>query len=101
MALPSIGSLWTLARKVEDLLALQTKVRESLVVIDERLKALENRMTKLEAEQTQIITEARSASTAAATMIVGNVISDTVTRITRLEGRTDQFEGRRVPPPPS
>ncbi len=74
-------------------------VRESLQIVDERLKALEGRMIRLEAEQTQIITEARSAATAASTMVAGNVISDVVTRITRLERRPDRIERRRLPPP--
>jgi hypothetical protein len=98
MALPDIGRLWSFARKIEELLDLQTKTRESLQVIDERLRAIENRMTKLEAEQTQIITEARSAATAAASMLAGGIVSDTVTRMTRLEGRTEQLEIRRLPP---
>ena len=42
-------ALWSLGRKVEDLLALQTKTREALEVVDKRLRILEDRMTQLEA----------------------------------------------------
>ena len=98
MALPAIGGLWTFARRIEDLFALHKTVQASLQVIEQRLKALEDRMLRLDSEQQQIVTEARSASTAAATMVAGAIVSDTVTRITRLEGRTDQLEQRRLPP---
>ena len=84
------------ARKVEDLFALHKKVEEALELIEARLRALEDRTLRLESDQTQIVTEARSASTTAATMIASSIVSDTVTRITRLEGRADQLEQRRL-----
>jgi hypothetical protein len=93
VALPAIGGLWRFARKIEDLFALHKTVQASLLVIERRLKALEDRMLKLEADERQVVTEARSAST----MVAGAIVSDTVTRITRLEGRTDQLEQRRLP----
>jgi hypothetical protein len=100
MALPAVGRLWQVARKIEDLFTLHAKVEASLLVIDRRLKALEDRMLRLEGDQAQIITEARSAATAASTAVAGAVISEAVTRITRLEGRADQLEqGRRQPLP--
>jgi hypothetical protein len=99
VALSDVGRLWTLARKIEDLLALHGKVAASLQIIDQRLKALEDRLLRLETEQGQIVTEARSAATAASTAIAGAIISDTVTRITRLEGRADQLEALRLPLP--
>jgi hypothetical protein len=51
--------LWTIARKIEDLLELQGKTRVALETIEARLRSLEDRMTHLEAGQEQIITEAR------------------------------------------
>jgi hypothetical protein len=42
-------------------------------------------LTRLEAEQIQVISEAKSAATGAATMIARAVISDAVTRVTRVE----------------
>ena len=98
MALSDIGRVWTLARKVEDLLGLQTEVRQALQIIDERLKGLEDRMLRLEADERQVVTEARSAATAASTVVASAVISDTVTRITRLEARADKLEQKRLPP---
>jgi hypothetical protein len=55
-------------------------------------------MLRLEADERQIVTEARSAATAASSQIAGAVISEAVTRITRLEDRTDQLEQKRLPP---
>jgi hypothetical protein len=97
MALSDFVRAWAFARKVEDLLGLQTEVRQALQIIDQRLKVLEDRMLRLESDQVQLITEARSAATAAATQIAGAVLSDAVTRLTRLEGRTEQIDQQRQP----
>jgi hypothetical protein len=67
--------------------------------VDERLEALEDRFLRLDGEQARLITEARSAATAASTVVAGGIISDAVTRITRLEGRADQLEQRPLSPP--
>ena len=99
MALGPVARLWQVARKIEELFTLHAKVEGSLLVIDQRLKALEDRMLRLESEQTQIVTEARSAATAASTTLAGAVIAEAVTRITRLEGRADQLEQQRSLPP--
>ena len=96
MALSYISRAWALARNVEDLLGLQKEVRQSLQVIEQRLRALEDRMLKLETEQGRVFTEARNA----ATVMASGIISEAVTRITRLEGRTEQIEHeqqRRLP----
>lgn len=92
------GRLWALGRKVEDLLALQGKTREALEHIDRRLRALEDRMTRLEASQSQLIAEARGASAAAASAVAGAMMSDVVTRVTRIEMRAEEV-ARRIAPP--
>jgi adenylosuccinate lyase len=74
------------------------RVRQALQIIDERLKALKDRMVRLEADERQVVTEARSAASTAAANAVGSFISEAATRITRLEGRTDQLEQKRLPP---
>jgi hypothetical protein len=67
-------------------------------VVADRLNGLEDRMTKLEAtfeaEKHQLVTEAKAASSAAATMVAGGILSDAVTRITRLEHRAEQIESQ-------
>jgi chromosome segregation ATPase len=86
--------LWTIARKIEELLELQRTTRAALEAIEARLRDLEDRMTHLEADQERLVTEAKAA---AGTVVAGSVISDAVTRLTRIEMRQDEFQ-RRLPP---
>jgi hypothetical protein len=88
---------WTISRTVEDLLASQRRTREALAAIDERLDAIEDRITRIEAREGQVIIEAKAASAAAATMVASAVISDIVTRVTRVEMRQDDLQ-KRLPP---
>ena len=50
--------LWSLGRRVEELLALQRTTREALEVVNSRLRALEDRMVYLEANQDKLVGEA-------------------------------------------
>lgn len=95
--LDELAKLWTFARKVEDLLALQAETSAALTGIDGRLKLLEDRMTHLEADRGQMITEAKAAAGMAAAAIASNIVSDAITRITRLEMRQPDA-GTRLPP---
>ena len=70
-----LGRLWSLGRKLEDLLALQTKTTKALETVDIRLRALEDRMTHLEANQDQLIVKAQAAASAASTAVAGAVPS--------------------------
>ena len=90
--------LWTMARKLEKLLELQGKTRLALEAVEGRLRAMEDRMMHLEAGREQIITEARAAAGIAATGLAGSMISDVVTRVTRIEMRQEDIQ-RRLPPP--
>ena len=72
------AALWSLGRKVEELLALQRTTRE--------------------ANQGKLVGEARSAASAASTAVAGAVISDVVTRLTRLEMHTEEI-GKRLQAP--
>lgn len=92
--------LWTIARKVEEVLELQTSTRSALEAIESRLRAIEDRMTYLESGQGQVVTEARAAAGIAATGLASSVIPDVVTRITHVEMQQEGFQ-KRVPPPPS
>lgn len=91
MALSSLSNLWTFARRVEDLFSLHQEVKASLEVLDDRLRALEDRVLKLEGGHGQMLTEARNA----AVVMASGVITEAVTRLTRLEGRTEQLEQQR------
>jgi chromosome segregation ATPase len=90
--------LWSIARKVEDLLELNASTETALRKISKRLSHLENRMTNLEASQGQLIAEARAAAGAAATGLAASIVADIVTRVTRVEMRQDDLQ-RRLPPP--
>lgn len=90
--------LWTMARKLEKLLELQGKTRLALEAVEGRLRAMEDRMMHLEAGREQIITESRAAAGIAATGLAGSMISDVVTRVTRIEMRQEDIQ-RRLPPP--
>ena len=90
--------LWTLARKVEDLLSFQGEMRKSLEAIDGRLRALETRMMKFEAEQDQLVTTAKAAANVAASAVASAVVSDVVTRVTRIEMKHDSLQARLSPP---
>ena len=83
--------LWTIARKVEDLLGLQKTTTEALTAIESRLRTLEDRMTYLEASQGQLIVEAKAAAGVAATGLASSIISDVITRITLIEVRQNNI----------
>jgi phage shock protein A len=82
-----IGQAWSFARQVEELFKVQDNVERSLNKLEERLHQLENRMTHLEADRGQMITEAKAAAGIAASAVAGTILSDAITRITRLEMR--------------
>ncbi len=91
------GKLWTIARKIEEVLALQEKTKQGLADVNRRLDDLDTRIIRLEAREGQVIIEAKAASAAAATMVASAVISDIVTRVTRVEMRQDDLQ-KRLPP---
>jgi len=94
-----VTAVWKIASKIEGLFELQIKTTMALEVIEQRLRTLEERMTHLEAGQSQIVTEARAAAAAASTTLAGSVISDVVTRVTRLEMRQEGAQQRLASPP--
>jgi hypothetical protein len=81
----SVGQLWTFARKIEELLALQRKSEAALELVNVRLDKIEDRMTHLEANQTRVVTEAKAAAIGAATVVANASLVELTTRITRLE----------------
>ena len=87
MALPALGQLFKFARDTQDLYKLHATVKDTIVALDGRLRAVEDRLIRMEAEQGLVVSEAKSAATGAATMIASAVISDAVTRVTRVEDR--------------
>jgi len=76
---------WAIARKFDELLSLQKRTEKSVDAILERLHALELRVIQLEADRGQMITEAKAAAGVAASGVASMIVSDAITRITRLE----------------
>lgn len=97
MGLGAIKWIFTFARDTQDLYALQGKLKDSLVALDERLRQVEDRLTRLEAQQGHIVVEAKAAATGAATLIASAVISDAVTRVTRVEEGVRRLSSGPIP----
>jgi hypothetical protein len=89
MAIPSVQTVLRFARRLDELLALDDKFDEALSALDQRLRGIEDRLTRLEAQHDRIVTEARSAATAASTMVAGGIIAEVVTRLTRAEQKLE------------
>ena len=89
--------LWTLARTLEDLLTLQGKTRTAMEAMETRLRTLEARLTRVEAEREMLIIEAKAAAGAAAPGLAATMMSDVVTRVTRIEVRQEDAQRRLSP----
>jgi len=85
MGLPSLWQLFKFARDTQDLYHLHVTMKETVSALDDRLRTVENRIIRMEAEQGQVVSEAKSAATGAAALIASAVVSDAVTRVTRVE----------------
>jgi head-tail adaptor len=92
------GRLWAFARQIEEMAAVQSETEAELKEIDARLRGLEDRMTRLEASQGGLIVEAKAAAGAAATGLASAILSDVVTRVTRIELRQDELNRRLSAP---
>jgi len=82
---PTLGQVFKFARDTQDLQRLHETVKDMIAALDTRLRGIEERLLRMEAEQGQMLTEAKSAATGAATVIVSAVIADAVTWVTRVE----------------
>ncbi|WP_428539038.1 hypothetical protein [Rhodopila sp.] len=58
---------------------------EAFSLIHERLRAIEDRLLKIESGQNSLISDAKAAAGAAATMVATAALTETVTRLTRIE----------------
>ena len=92
-AIWDVGSkIFALARRVEELLALQSKMTASLDIIEQRLCAVEDRLLRIEAEGPHLMNEARGAAGAAATAMSSAALNDVVTRLTRVEVKLEGLD---------
>jgi len=93
-----LAHLWAIGRRFEQFDKFQEETVSTLKDVEARLDALEDRMTRMEARQGELVTEARAAAGIAATGLTSSVISDVVTRVTRIELRQDDWHNNLPPP---
>jgi hypothetical protein len=77
LALPGIGAIVSLVRRVDRLFENVDKTQRGVEALEKRVSAIEDRMTALEANQGNLIVEARAASAVAAS---GAVIGQSLPR---------------------
>lgn len=91
------GRLLTLVRRVDRLFESQDKTKDAILLIEQRLRVIEDRLLTLASKEDQLITEARSAASAAATMMYSAALNDLVTRLTRVEVQLETMS-KSMPP---
>lgn len=88
MAIPGIGSIIGLVRRVDRLFENVEKTQRGLETLERRVSAVEGRMTALEANQDKVIVEARAASAVAVSGAVAQHLVEMSLRIGAVEERT-------------
>ena len=66
-------ALWNLARRIDELLETVRALSEGQEKLEAEVIALDRRLTELRADQDRLVTEARSAATAAASMTLSQI----------------------------
>lgn len=94
MAIPVIGSIWNLARRVEDLFTDVGKLVQGLAAARGELRELETRVSALEGREELLIEKAKGAASGAASAVVMQSVADMARRIGALEA--GQATSRRL-----
>jgi hypothetical protein len=87
MALPILGSIWQLARRVEDLFQDVAKLVQGLAAARDELRDLERRVTALEGREELLAEKTRTAASIAASSVVTQHLVDMSRRIGALEAQ--------------
>jgi hypothetical protein len=85
MAIPILGSIWQLARRVENLFEDVGKLVQSVGAVREELRDLEKRVSALEGREELLIEKTRTAAAVAASGLVNTHLVDISRRIGVLE----------------
>jgi hypothetical protein len=85
MALPSIGLIWQLARRIEDVFEKVDNATRGLTKLRDDLIDLEKRVTALENREELLIEKTRTAAAVAASGAVTNHLVDLARRVGGLE----------------
>jgi phage shock protein A len=88
MAIPVLGSIWQLARRVEDLFTDVAKIVQGLAAARDELRDLERRVAALEAREELLVERTRSAAAVAASSAVTHELVEMSRRIGALEERS-------------
>jgi cell division protein FtsB len=88
MAIPLLGGIWQLARRVEDLFQDVAKLVQGLAAVRDELRQLERRVSALEHQEELLAEKARSAASAAASGVVTQHLVEMSRRIGVLEERS-------------
>jgi hypothetical protein len=84
-ALPILGSIWQLARRVDDMFRDVAKLVDGLAATQDELRELEKHVASLRAREELLIEKARSAAGVAASSAVTTHLVDLSRRIGALE----------------
>lgn len=85
MAIPVLGGIWQLARRIENIFQDVAKLVHGLAALRDELQQLERRVTALEGREELLIERTRSAATVAASSAVTQHLMDMSRRIGALE----------------
>jgi predicted nucleic acid-binding Zn-ribbon protein len=94
MAIPVLGNIWQLARRVEDLFTDVAKLVQGLAAARDELRDLEKRVTALEGREELLVEKTRTAASMAASSAVTTHLVDMSRRIGALEA--GQGSQRRI-----
>jgi hypothetical protein len=92
MAIPVLGGIWQLARRVEELFTDVAKLVEGLAAARDELRALERRVTALEGREELLVEKAKGAAAGAASAVVMQSVADMARRIGALEAGQRRIE---------
>jgi hypothetical protein len=85
MAIPIVGSIWQLARRVENIFQDVEKLVDGMKALRDELHQLEMRVTALEGREELLVEKARGAASGAASAVVMQSVADMARRIGALE----------------
>lgn len=85
MAIPVLGSVWQLARRVEDLFQDVAKLVQGLAAVRDELRQMEKRISTLENREELLVEKTRSAAAIAASNAVMHELVELSRRLGALE----------------
>ncbi|MDQ2803046.1 MAG: hypothetical protein M3Y41_10310 [Pseudomonadota bacterium] len=68
-----LAQLWELGRRFDRLLEASRKQADSIRELEDRIEGLERQVIMLRADRERLVTEARSAATAASSVVIGQL----------------------------